>query len=158
MKKIRFLSSILPAIALFCGISSEVLATNVMDVYKVALKADPTFQKAEADWLSARMNLPLARTGNGTAGSGLFPNLSASTFIEENYQRVSATGETASNNAASRGYQLTVTQPIFNWATWQSISEASYVVKSATATYLAAAQNLMQRVAFAYLEVLRAND
>src|SRR3990167_828134 len=154
----RSLGAIFPFLGVFLGLSSAAYATNLMDVYRVALKADPTFQKAEADWLSARMNLPLARTGNGTAGSGLFPNLSASTFIEENYQRVSATGESAKNNAASRGYQLTVTQPIFNWATWQSISEAGYVVKAATATYLAAAQNLMQRVAFAYLEVLRAND
>lgn len=133
-------------------------STDLMEVYRVSLKADPTFQKAEADWLSARMNLPLAMTGNGTAGSGLFPNLAASTFIEDQYQRVSSDGQAASNTAPDRGYQLTLVQPVFNWATWQSISAASYIVKAATATYLAAAQNLMQRVSFAYLEVLRAND
>lgn len=144
------------AAALATGFSFTASAADLLQVYNQALKSDPTFTKAEADWQTAKMNFPLALTGSGAAGSGLFPNLGGtvtygSTYTHDLIRRDSATFQPLTYNAA-------LTQPIFDLQTWQQIAEASYEVKAATATYLAAAQSLMARTAIAYFEVLRYND
>lgn len=141
------------SIAIF-GVPLFCMADNLSQVYQQALESDPTFKKAEADWLVAKQNLPLAMTGNGMPGSGLFPNISLSGNLGKTYYQ----GTNSINNNESAIYAVSITQPIFNLATWQSISSASYAVKAATAQYLAASQNLMSRVSTAYFEVLRAND
>jgi outer membrane protein len=125
-------------------------ADNLSQVYQQALASDPVFKKAQADWMSAKENLPLAMTGNGSAGSGLFPNIDFTGSI----------GKTYSHNMQqkNKSYSVTLTQPIFNLSTWESIGSANYGVKAATATYLAAEQDLIDRVSTAYLEVLRANE
>lgn len=143
-------------IALLLGVSA-VFADSLVQVYQQALVNDPAFRKAQADWLTAKENFPLALTGNGAAGSGLFPNLAASAFFNEDYTKLTNSAGANHGNFESKGYALTLTQPIFNLATWYSIGSALYGVRSATATYLAAAQDLMRRTADAYFEVLRAN-
>lgn len=137
----------LAALSILLGTTN---ADNLADVYQQALVNDPTFKKAEADWLTAKENLPLSWTGNGGAGSGLFPNIDFSTTVGRTY--------IYGGNSQATQYQVTLTQPIFNLSTWESISAAGYAVKAATAQYLAAGQALISRVANAYLEVLRANE
>lgn len=126
------------------------MATSLGDVYQDALKHDPSFAKAAANWESAKLNLPLAMTGNGSPGSGLFPNISLNGGVNRNYYDHFHTDNTV--------YGISVTQPIFNFATWESIKSASFGVKAATAQYLAATQDLIKRVTTAYLEVLRAKE
>jgi len=146
--------------ALLCiVIAMPSYAADLMQVYNQALSSDPTFKKAQADWLSAKENLPITMSGNGSPGSGLFPYLGVSGGINRSYQKqtlgggANGTGYFNGNN-----YLLTLTQPIFNYQTWKMVSSARYSVKAATATYLAAAQNLMFRTAQAYFNVLSAND
>ncbi len=134
------------------------LADNLIQVYNQAVKSDPVYRKAQADWLTAREELPLAITGVGAPGTGLLPNITASGAIQKVYQETKFDGSpTVSGNAEDKNYIISLDQPIFNFATWQSISSAKYGVKAATATYWAASQSLIQRAAFAYIEVLRAN-
>lgn len=146
--------------ALIFSISSlPVYAADLMQVYRQAVASDPAFKKAQADWLSAKENLSIAMSGNGAAGSGLFPYLDVSGNVNRTYQKQTTAGvPTGSGYYNGNGYALTLTQPIFNYQTWKSISSAHYSVKAATATYLAAAQDLMFRVAQAYFNVLSAND
>lgn len=153
MKQYRLLI----AAALASGFSFTASAADLLQVYNQALKSDPTFTKAEADWQTAKMNFPLALTGSGAAGSGIFPNLSAGGSYGMAYSQNVLQGG-ASGSFQPLQYSLAATQPIFNLQTWQQIAEASYGVKAATATYLAAAQSLMARTAVAYFEVLRFND
>jgi outer membrane protein len=127
-----------------------VLATSLRDVYQDALQHDPSFAKAAATWESAKLNLPLAMTGNGSPGSGLFPNISLNGGANRNYYDHFHTHNTV--------YGISVTQPIFNFATWESIKSAGFGVKAATAQYLASTQDLIKRVTTAYLEVLRAKE
>lgn len=152
---------ILACVSVLIGIVTVLptYAADLMQVYRRALVSDPTFKKAQADWLSAKENLPIAMTGNGTPGSGLFPYLDFSGNINRTYQEQTIAGTvTGSGYYNGNAYLLTLTQPIFNYQTWKSISSARYSVKAATATYLAAAQDLMFRVAEAYFNVLSAND
>lgn len=125
-------------------------ADNLFQVYQEALQSDPTFKRADADWLVAKQNLPLAMTGNGSPGSGLFPNISLTSTFGKTYL--------VSGNTQSTIYGVAITQPIFNLQTWESIRSASFLVKAATARYLSAGQDLMNRVAIAYFEVLRAHE
>lgn len=136
-----------------CGV-----AADLVEAYNQALKNDPTFKKAQADWLSAKQTLALARTGNGGVGTGLFPNLAIAGSYARVYESQSNSSGDNSDDFDSSLVNISLTQPIFNLATWQSISSARYVVRAATATYLASAQDLINRVAFNYFEVLRAND
>lgn len=152
MKKYRVLTAVVVA----CGFACTVSAADLLQVYNQALKSDPTFTKAQADWQTAKMNFPLALTGSGVAGSGLFPNISGTADYGTAYSKNVNIGSEGTFQPLE--YSASITQPIFNLQTWQEIAGASYAVKSATATYLAAAQNLMARSAFAYFEVLRFND
>ena len=122
-------------------------AADLVEVYNQALQNDPSFKKSRADWLSAKQALALARTGNGTLGTGLFPNLAITGAYAHVYQDNSNDSGSNSGDFDSSVVNVSLTQPIFNLATWESISSARYVVRAATAAYLAAAQNLINRVA-----------
>jgi outer membrane protein len=155
MKKMKLQLFACGVVSLFVVSYAE--AIDLAGVYNQALTSDPTYHVAEATWLSARQNLPLAMVGTGAPGTGLFPNLTAGGLLSKNYQKSSLAG--ANNQSYNdQEYTLTLTQPIFNLATWSSIRQAGFGVKSAYATYIAAGQDLINRVAQAYFEVLRANE
>lgn len=133
-------------------------ADDLMQVYRQAVTNDAKFRKAQADWLTARENLPLARSGNGTPGSGLFPNLDLSGELDRTYQKQNSGPVTSDGYFNGNSYGLVLTQPIFNYQTWKMISGAQYSVKAAAATYISAEQDLLFRVSQAYFNVLRAYD
>lgn len=135
--------------ALFFVLMPTIYADNLIQVYFQAVGNDPTFLKAHANWLSAQQNLSIAMSGTGAPGSGLFPYVTITGSLTRTHQL---------NSASGYGYLVTLTQPIFNYATWKSISRARFTVKAATATYIAAAQDLMFRTAQAYFDVLNAYD
>src|SRR3990167_6036605 len=131
-------------------------AEVLLQVYRTALVNDPAFKKAEADWLSAREALPIAMTGTGEPGSGLFPFIDAGAFGNRAYDRTLVGNTLTRNGHFNVGdYSVTITQPLFNYATWKAISRAGFEVKSATATFLFAIQDLMFRASQAYFIVLR---
>lgn len=127
-------------------------AANLMDVYYQAVHSDPTFKKAEADWRSAKENLPIAR-------SFLLPQFDILGNYDRQYSHSRAVILRAGNGTNyNYGYTLALTQPIFNFADWNAIKSAKASVKAATATYAAAAQDLMVRTVRAYFAVLQAYD
>lgn len=126
---------------------------DLMGAYYQALKSDPTFKKARADWESAKENLPIARaayltqvsiTGNAQRQyNNLAPPLSIPNSNGYNYDY---------------GFVLSVQQPIFNLPAWDAIQSAKASVKAATATFSSAGQDLMVRTVKAYVSVLQAYD
>ena len=154
MRKIARIAPL--AFALF--VIQSAFAVDLKEVYAQALRFDPLFKQAQADWLSASQALPLAYTGTGAAGTGLFPNISLGAAYVRDYQNQSNRNGKNSGDFDSSVFSVNLVQPVFNVATWQSIGAARYAVRAATARYLAAAQDLINRVAVAYFEVLRAND
>lgn len=132
-------------------------ASDLGSVYEQALKTDPTFKQANAQWLVDQQAYPLALTGDGVAGTGLFPNIDFSSEFDRGRLSV-VSSDSVTGYQWDTTYSLTITQPVFNISTWQSIKEARYSVRAATATYLSAGQSLISRTAVAYLEVLRNYD
>jgi outer membrane protein len=123
-----------------------------MDVYQQALTNDPVFKQAQADWLAAQQNLPLAE-------AALLPSLSLQAGLAGNYQNYTTDASFTQNGTyASSQVGLNLNQPIFNWTLWAQLRSAKDSVKSATANYYYAQQDLIARTVQAYLNVLQAND
>jgi outer membrane protein len=144
----------LSSLTLSLGVSIALLTTtasaaNLVQVYNQALKSDPTFKQAHATFLSTKENLPIAE-------ANLFPTLDLTAGVNRNYGH--AKGGLTNGYYNNTSYGLTVNEPLFNMANWAGISSAKAAVKSATATYMAAAQNLMVRTAKSYFAVLQAAD
>lgn len=136
---------------LYCSTS---FATNLVDVYNDAVNSDPVYKAALSTMLSSKEVLPQAR-------SGLLPQLVSSDNLTRNRQHG---GTLASDITGStilftqNTFNLQLTQAIFNYANWMRVRSASAKVKQAEATYNAAAQDLIIRVATAYFNVLQAED
>ncbi|MFV1993473.1 MAG: TolC family outer membrane protein, partial [Acidiferrobacterales bacterium] len=89
------------------------------------------------------------------------PNISASGNINRNqYNTTLNVGEptetTKSNNFGNSYYELTLTQTIFNAASFAAFSEAKATVRKATAELAAAEQSLIKRAAEKYFGLLLA--
>jgi len=122
-------------------------AEDLACLYGYAHENDPSLQAAKAAQLSARQALPLARSQflaviNGTATYN--NNWSNDPFIARGYHQDI--------------YALNLTQPILNFTHWAKYKQANAVVKEANATYSAAEQDLIIRLARAYFEELQAID
>ena len=132
-----------------------VLAVDLMQAYQQAASSDPTFKAAHAQWLADKENLPIG-------WAALLPSFDATASLQR--QRIDNTSQIGNIDSegrfynTSKQYGLTLTQPLFNYAAWAGVSGASAVVRQATATYSAAQQDLMLRVAQAYFGVLQAAD
>ena len=135
-----------------CCLSPMLHAETFLQVYSQALQSDPAFLKAEANWRAQKLNLPITR-------AGYLPQLAVAGNAVRSYTFYApASLSEVSDYNWNYGYSITLTQPIFDLAAWHAIKGASASVKSATATYLAAQQQLMQRTAQAYFEVLKAYE
>ncbi|MCD6055759.1 MAG: tolC 2 [Gammaproteobacteria bacterium] len=151
---LKFLRYISFALSLFTLSTPAFALTDLVQVYQQALTSDPTFQRAVAQYHADIEIMPQA--------------------IAEVLPQISANGEAATNTSNnhlnnnnqppgnqhynSSGYSLDATQTVFNFAVFSAISGAKASVKQALATFDAAQQDLIQRVADAYFNVLQAQD
>jgi outer membrane protein len=152
MKK---LSLILASLGLLAF--SNVHATDLVDVLHQAQATDPTYQGAKATYLQQEALV-------GVSLAPLLPNLSLTGTWNYNNTNQSNYGTpgVASGSTVSKGHllqaELSLSQNLFNWAAFQTYKVSQINVKGAAATYAAAAQNLMLRVASAYFAVLQAQE
>jgi outer membrane protein len=121
---------------------------NLVDVYLQAQHSDPTFQEAQANWQAQQENVPQSI-------AGLLPTLLATASNTSN-QQTSMDNQTHRFN--NKDMALTLTQPLLDLSKWANLQKAHAVVRQAAAQYAWAKQNLMQRVASAYFDVLQAQD
>lgn len=134
------------------GICISGHAESLLDVYRQALANDPIFKQAQADWLAAQENLPIAY-------AALLPNLGLQAGVAYNVPNYTEDAAFATNEPYfNSSFQLTLNQPLFNWALWETLSQAKAGVKAATANYYYSQQDLIARTVRAYLSVLQAND
>lgn len=176
-KRVRYSIIVMLAAVIASPVS---YADDLIEIYRQALKSDPTFKTAEAQYLATREVFPISQaallpsivfssaitkqhvnpSGESTEGGfslGQFPQLNALA------QAAGINPTTVLNNGQSEPYYNTVenfslsaTQAIFNYANWMTVRNALATVKQAEATYFAAAQDLMVRTATAYFNVLLA--
>ena len=139
--------------------ASQAQAADLWDIYQLAVQNDPTFLQADANYQAAMENKPIARAGylpsivvNGKRT--LSRSSGTSSFF--------ANGGFTTANVGSRDYNTTysatLTQPIFDWAAWNTIEQADATAAQAEANYVAAQQSLILRTATAYFNVLNARD
>lgn len=143
---------ILAVTGLLFSVSAQ--ATDLLDVYRDAVKHDPIFAQAVSQAKSDKTRLQQAL-------SGLLTRVDFTGDITRQKDRTSATVSTLFPPIAiynTHNLRLSLSQPVFNLQAWMSVKLAKNTVKQATATLNAARQNLMVRVAQAYFDVLDARD
>ena len=154
--------------------SMSVSARDLVGVYEDALRSDPQIRQADASRLASREARPqawsallpqlsgtLARSGDKQDGSETEGLFGAGAGIPTGPVQPGG-GANASApfllNATSKTWSLNLRQSVFSWSNWMSVKQADKEVAQAEATYLAAEQNLILRVAQAYFNVLAALD
>ncbi|MFT3741437.1 MAG: TolC family outer membrane protein [Gammaproteobacteria bacterium] len=129
-------------------------AEDLMEVFDQAVQFDPTFKQAQAQWLATQELVPITR-------GALLPFISATGSVTRTRTHVEFDSpiipDQTSTGTASQ-YQINAGQTLFNYKSWAQLQNAKAQAKQAFATYNAAAQNLMVRVANAYFAVLQAYD
>ncbi|MCL2075313.1 MAG: TolC family outer membrane protein [Betaproteobacteria bacterium] len=129
----------------------SVLALDLMETYRRAQNYDALFIAAQATLEAERERLPQAR-------SALLPYLSLSGHSTLNDNRVRAPDMTRDSRYNSHSYGLTLTQPIFRRENFVAYEQGQIVALMAEARFAEAKQNLILRVAEAYLAVLDAQS
>jgi outer membrane protein len=139
---------------------------DLVQVFDDAVQFDPQIHQADATRMAARENSPQAL-------AALFPQISGNWQIaRERSETNSVEAFPDPSNPAvllplpfavggytdERQYNLQLTQSVFSWANWKTLSRAHKQVAQAEADYKAAQESLIQRVATAYFNVLAAQD
>ncbi len=172
-RAVRFATVVCSALAfgsLASGFASPASGKDLLEVYQDALRFDTQIREAEATEKATR-------EANPQAWAALLPQLSGSYAFSRQKQSNSSvfpiectpgtpgctTGAIAipirsteySNN---HGYQLQLTESLFSWSNIETLAQAHKKVAQAETQYRAAQQDLIQRVATAYFNVLNAVD
>ena len=143
--------------AIFLGIlafSQPLFAADLLQTYRDARANDPVYASARATRDAGRENLP-----QGLAL--LLPSISASAFTQMNYNEITFRGDVlppSKREGNTNGYNLSLTQPLFNWQSIMLYKEAGFKVAQSEAAFGQVAQDLVVRVAQAYFDVLASQD
>jgi len=131
---------------------SNVIAADLMQVYRDAVENDPTFSAARSALAAGREKIPQAR-------AGLLPtvNLSGNSVWNEN-EINTGSPNSLSSNFNSNAYNISLTQPLFRWQNWVAYDQSKIQVALAEANFAQARQDLILRVAQAYFDVIYAGE
>ena len=132
--------------ALTAGVAPAAIgADDLLDLFRLAARADATLQGARADLNAARESGPIARAARQpqAALSG------AGTLI---------VSDSAADNTGRHQYSVQLTQPLYENRLAANVQIAAATAGQAQARYDASEQNLILRVAQAYFDVLAAQD
>ncbi len=147
----RVSTTLLVSISLF---SANCLAADLMSVFKLAEKNDPTYLQEVASHRATLEARPQAM-------SQLLPSVNFSadtTRYDQDISSASTFGSGGNVNFNNRGYALSISQPIFRRDRFIALEQADSEIKQADAELIEAQQELMIRVAERYFDVLSAID
>jgi outer membrane protein len=137
-------------VAFAAGIAANTAAaTDLMSIYEQARESDPVFQQAIADRQAVEQSLPQAR-------AALRPEVNLDTTASFIDAQSDLSGTEVSDDYRQLSYGVTLTQPIYRYATASAVDQADARVAQARARYAAAEQALALRVAERYFAVLDA--
>lgn len=134
-------------------LSGTANAESLYAVYQRAQEYDPTLRAAAAARDATLEVKPQSRAGV-LPTLGLGGDVSRDSYDE----RKPAAGASNPTYSTNQTYSLSLTQPLFRWDRWVTLGQADDLVAQAQATYTAAEQELMVRVAERYFAVLAADD
>jgi outer membrane protein len=137
------------------GGTSSVLATGLVDIYRIAEKNDPTFNTAHLQTL-------VINESRKQALSLLLPKLVAAAEYRQIGQDIISSDNTVYGSGKTdfntTFYSLTLTQPIFHWDAIVGYRQSKLEIQKAEIEYVLAQQELVVRVAVLYLKALSAQD
>jgi outer membrane protein len=163
-------------------LTSAVPAADLLAVYQRALQNDPQLREAEATRLAALEAKPQALssllpqlTGNGhisrerdtgtqntteavalpPCGPGVPAPCSSGATPTTVFESFPFSGKV---DTTIHQYSIDLKQSLFRWENWEALKRADSQVAQAEADYQAAQQDLMERVAQRYFDVLGAQD
>ncbi|MQA41926.1 TolC family outer membrane protein [Rugamonas aquatica] len=131
-------------------------AADLIQVYQQALANDATYASARSSLAAGQERITqgrsgllpvIAATGSSVRNSGDSTTALAGTYLPK---------ADVDNNVNS--YSVQLTQPLFNWGSWQTYQQSKLAQATAEATFAQAQQDLITRVAQAYFDVLTAQD
>jgi outer membrane protein len=130
-------------------------AEDLMQAYSLALENDPTFQSKMSRHEASPERYIQAQ-------SELLPTLSLDSYYQYTRQEIFETDVAVYGDNlaryASKGYNLTLTQPIFKYSSLLGVDQAKEEVKSADIEFQASRQDLILRTAEAYIGALECYD
>jgi outer membrane protein len=133
------------------GVSAE----DLLDIYDLAVKSDPTLREAEQTLFATREVKPQAR-------ALLLPNFGLSGDVQYNDVETSGTNSFGSfdrsDSFSTYGAAAVLSQSVYNRADWVRLSQSDNTIAQAEAEYRNDQIDLMVRTTRAYFEVLRASD
>src|SRR5438552_5381638 len=144
--------------------SGSAPAKDLVGVFEDAVHNDPVIRQADANRLAAREARPQALAAvlpqlNGTAGVTGEHNAGETPIFGTNPNGTPLViSAPATLDTSTRTWGVNLRQNLFSWANWMTRKEAGREVAQAEATYQAAEQQLILRVAQAYFNVLSAED
>ncbi len=136
--------------------ATEAQAADLIQIYQQALANDATYASARSSLSAGQERIIQGR-------AGLLPSISASGSNLRNSGDITAPnilGIRTKNDTDyhSNAYTVSLTQPLFNWANWESYQQSKLATATAEASFAQAQQDLITRVAQAYFDVLTAQD
>lgn len=153
----RILPSLLLAVSLVA--SAPTHATDLIEIYSIALTSDPLLREADANLQATIQRKPQAI-------AALLPQVSAGWTYDDNKNNTRAIRGVGNVVAPSItdttsdgwGWTVDLTQTLFRADQWLRVRQADKEAAQSEADYQAARQNLITRVATAYFDVLAAED
>jgi len=142
---------------LFSGLTlygSVLHALDLSEVVSLAHENDANFQIAHAEYIAAIEARPQSM-------SVLLPNIDLNIFASDTASETSNSSGGFTNGKSdfsSNGYNLSLTQTLFNKTLFDALDQSEAEVSRALAQFQAAKLRMILRAANAYFEVLAAND
>jgi outer membrane protein len=137
---------------LLCGAAG---AEGMVGIYAAAREADPVLRGAAFQHQAAREVRELARSGYRPAVTLRYDRSRSRQEILESENTLFETGTSTFNTEV---VELSLRQPLFRYQNWIRIQQADAEAKQADVEYEKARQDLLLRVAEAYLTALAAVD
>ena len=124
-------------------------ANSLFDVYELALQNDTQLKADKAKYEAGLQNKTISR-------AGLLPLIDAGYQVGKTDTETTYNGNnTVKNDTDSKGWDISLNQPLFNMARWYTYKQGSKLSEQAEAQLGADQQSLIVRVAEAYFNVLR---
>ena len=135
-------------------LSANAQAVDLLQVYKDALANDAQFASARATLAAGEEKSTQGRAGllPSVALTGSYARTGLDVYEQDPPNR------DFSMNYNTSGYTLSLSQPLFRWANWETYQQSKLSVALSEAQFAQARQDLIVRVAQAYFDVLGAQD
>jgi outer membrane protein len=133
-------------------VSLNAHAIDLLQVYREALANDAQYASARATLAAGQERAPQGR-------AGLLPTVGLSgNYTRSNSETSAASIETSTPTFGTKGYTLSLSQPLFRVANWENYQQGRLSVAASEAQFAQSQQDLIVRVAQAYFDVLTAQD